>query len=83
LDRELAFVTWFYKYKNFVGQLKRKDFREFSTREEALKEFYKERGEDGCPNCGGEYQQIGKRFTAEGFKILIDGCKNCGYTRER
>lgn len=38
---------------------------------------------DRCLNCGGEYQQIDKYFTAEGYKILIDGCKKCGFTRER
>jgi len=36
-----------------------------------------------CPKCGGEYQQIGKYFTPEGYKVLMDGCKKCGYTRER
>jgi len=49
LGEELTFITWLYKHKNFLGRLKRKDFKEFYTREEALKEFYKERGEDGCP----------------------------------
>jgi len=38
---------------------------------------------DNCPRCGGEYQQIDKEFTPEGYKILIDSCKNCGYIRER
>jgi len=83
LDKELAFITWLYKYSNFFGQLKRKEFKEFLTRKEAWEQFCKEIGEDRCPNCGGEYQQIGKYFTAEGYKILIDGCKNCGHTRER
>ena len=41
LDRELQFVTWLYKYKSFLGTLKRKDFTYFPTREEALKEFKK------------------------------------------
>lgn len=39
LDKELAFITFLYKYKSFFGTLKRKDFKEFSTREEALREF--------------------------------------------
>jgi len=43
LDKELSFITWLYRYKNFLGQLKRKDFKEFSTRGEALKEFEREK----------------------------------------
>lgn len=42
LDKELAFLDWLYKYKNFLGKLKRKDFKYFSSKEEALKEFEKE-----------------------------------------
>ena len=38
---------------------------------------------ENCPECGGEYQQIGKRFTEEGYKILIDSCKSCGHISER
>ena len=83
LDEELAFIHFLYKYRSFIGSLKRKDFNNYLTREEALREFYKESGEDKCLNCGGEYQQIGKCFTSEGYKILIDSCKNCGHTRER
>lgn len=83
LDKELAFIHWLYKYKIFLGTLKRKDFNNYPTREKALEEFYKEGGMDRCPSCGGEYQQIGKRFIAEGYKILIDSCKKCGHTRER
>jgi len=43
LAKELAFIHWLYKYKSFLGRLKRKDFKEFSTREEALKEFEREK----------------------------------------
>ena len=39
LDKELSFVTWLYKYKSFYGTLKRKDFNEYLTREEAWKRF--------------------------------------------
>ena len=83
LDKELHFITWLYKYKNFLGGLKRKNFKQFYSREEAMKEFYREIGEDKCPNCGGEYQQVDKYFTWDNYKVLIDACKNCGHTRER
>lgn len=46
LDKELEFIQWLYKYKNFLGRLKRKDFKEFSSKTEALKEYYKEKGVD-------------------------------------
>lgn len=39
LDKELAFITWLYKYKAFLGTLKRKEFKYFPTKEEALKQF--------------------------------------------
>lgn len=42
LDNELVFISWLYKYKNFLGSLKRKDFKEFSTKEKAVKQFEKE-----------------------------------------
>ena len=83
LFQELAFITWLYKHKNFIGSLKRKDFHNFLTREKALKEFYKSIGEDRCSWCGGGYQQIGKDFNEKGHKILKDSCQNCGHTRER
>lgn len=82
LDQELAFITWLYKYGSFLGSLKRKDFKYFSSRGEALKAFYEEES-DKCLKCGGEYQQIGKKYNKLGHKILIDSCKNCGYVRER
>lgn len=39
LDKELAFITWLYKYSNFYGSLKRKEFKDFSTKKEAWEQF--------------------------------------------
>lgn len=39
LTKELAFITFLYKYKSFLGTLKRKDFNDYSTREEAWEQF--------------------------------------------
>lgn len=46
LDRDLLFFTWLYKYKSFLGKLKRKDFKEFSTKEEAIYQFEEETGNE-------------------------------------
>lgn len=47
-----------------------------------LKRFKRPYFYEKCP-CGGDFQQVDKYFTFEGHKILIDQCKNCGYTKER
>lgn len=44
LKIELKFITWLYKYNNFHGTLKIKEFREFSTKEEAVNQFEQELG---------------------------------------
>jgi len=41
-SQELAFITFLYKYKSFFGSLKRKDFNDYPTREEAWEQFEKE-----------------------------------------
>jgi len=45
LDRELAFIKWLYKYKNFLGKLKKREFKSFASKEEAIKTYEKETGE--------------------------------------
>ena len=44
LEKELAFLTWLYKYKNFLGSLKENEFKEFKTKQEAIKQYMKEKG---------------------------------------
>ena len=44
LDKEFAFIIWLYKFNNFLGSLRKKDFKEFSTKEEAIRQFEKETG---------------------------------------
>jgi len=36
---ELDFVSWLYKYKNFLGRLNPKDFKQFDSRQEAFNAY--------------------------------------------
>lgn len=42
LEKELQFIHWLYKYKTFLGTLKRKEFKDFPTRKDAWKIFEEE-----------------------------------------
>lgn len=45
VESEVKFLTWLYNHKNFLGKLKVKDFKSFSSKKEAVESYQREMGE--------------------------------------